>query len=110
MSKRNPYKSLTNVLIQAQLQASEGKGKERHASGELFEQQPICVLTRQLGMGFPLGQATKKILESQRLKTYPARSVAELLGAINYIAAAIIVINEEALTKSKEKHGTSHTS
>lgn len=105
MSKRNPYKELRDVLVQAELQAREGKGAERHSLGEDFKDQPICVLTRQLGMGFPLGQAMKKVLESQKLKQYPGRAKAELLGAINYIAAAVIVLEEQAAEKNKEKHG-----
>lgn len=105
MSKRNQYKELRDVLIQAELQAREGKGAERHSLGEDFKDQPICVLTRQLGMGFPLGQAVKKVLESQKLRQYPARSKAELLGAINYIAAAVIVLEEQAVARSKEVHG-----
>jgi hypothetical protein len=105
MSKRNPYKSLQDVLILALFQAKEGKGAERHSIGEPFDQQPICTITRQLGLGFPLGQAMKKITESQKLKAYPARAMAELLGAINYIAAAVVVINERAAVKAKESHG-----
>lgn len=47
-----------------------------------------------MGLGYPLGQAVKKIYESQRLPTkQPA--IAELLGAINYIAAAVIVLEEK---------------
>ena len=89
---RHPYKSLSDILDEALLQASEGKGKERHASdGEAFEHQPICELGRRLGGG-ALYQAVKKIYESQRL---PGEAgVRELLGAINYIAAAIIVRRE----------------
>jgi hypothetical protein len=86
------YRSLFDTLMDAYTQASEGKGKERHASGEPFEHQVICEVTRRLGQGYPLGQATKKIYESQRLGG--ERGVAELLGAINYLAAAIIVMRE----------------
>jgi hypothetical protein len=103
MPKKNPYKALRHVFVESYLQASEGKGAERHSMGESFEDQPICVLTRQLGLGFPLGQAMKKIIESQKLSRFPGRAKAELLGAINYIAAAVIVLDEEALAKSKER-------
>lgn len=86
------YKSLSDILDEALLQASEGKGKERHASeGEAFEDQPICEIARRLGGG-DLFQAVKKIYESVRL---PGEAgVRELLGAINYIAAEIIVKRE----------------
>jgi hypothetical protein len=40
-----------------------------------------------------LGQAIKKILESQRLPKGAA--IHELLGAINYLAGAIIVRGEQ---------------
>ena len=88
----HPYQSLSNILDEALLQASEGKGKERHASeGEAFENQPICEIARRLGGG-DLFQAVKKIYESVRL---PGEAgVRELLGAINYIAAEIIVRRE----------------
>jgi len=103
MSKRNQYKSLKDVLHLAYLQASEGKGKERHASGEPFEDQPICTIARKVGIGFCLGQALKKIEESRRLSQYPGREIGELLGAINYIAGAIIVINERAKERASAK-------
>lgn len=107
MSKDN-YTELRRVLNDAIKQASEGKGKARHASGEPFTQQPICALTRWLGLGFPLGQAIKKCQEAYRMANpldrvllNPAMAeisdnaaVAELLGAINYLAAAVIVLRE----------------
>jgi hypothetical protein len=90
----HPYQSLSSVLDDALSQAQDGKGKERHASeGEAFENQPICEMARRLGVGGPLYQATKKIYESQRLQG--EAGVRELLGAINYIAAAIIVRREQ---------------
>lgn len=88
-----PYSRLLGVLIDALEQARDGKGKERHASeNESFERQKICEITRRLGLGYPLGQATKKIYESQRLGGQAG--VDELLGAINYISAAVIVMRE----------------
>ena len=92
-----PYNSLSVVLREAFEQASAGKGRERHASGEPFERQTICQTTRAHGIGFATGQAEKKARESHRLLTMENgkdRAVAELLGAINYLAAAIIVIRE----------------
>lgn len=89
------YAALEAVLDRALAQASQGKGKERHAvDGEPFERQIICEVGRRVGLGYPLGQAVKKVYESQRLGG--ARGVAELLGAINYIAAAIVVMEEQA--------------
>ena len=86
------YQALDGVLEDALEQAAYGKGKERHATGEPFHEQPICAITRRLGLAYPLGQAEKKIEESQRLCDDAA--IFELLGAINYLAAAIIVIGE----------------
>jgi hypothetical protein len=92
----NPkYDSLYKVLLAAYNQASNGKGKERHQLNdeEHFENQKICEIARRLSIDYNLGQAVKKIYESKRLTN--GRDVAELYGAINYIAAAIIVKQEE---------------
>lgn len=84
------YESLGLALGEAVSQASRGKGAERHAeSGEKFSGQLIMSIPKRLGLGgecFCLGQALKKICESRRLPQ--ARARAELLGAINYLAAA----------------------
>ena len=45
------------------------------------------------GAGFALGQAAKKAQESMRLPA--GRDVAELLGAINYLAGAVIALERE---------------
>ena len=84
------YESLGLALGEALAQASRGKGAERHAdSGEQFADQLIMSIPKRLGPGgecFCLGQAAKKLFESRRLP--PDRARAELLGAVNYIAAA----------------------
>ena len=84
------YESLGLALGEAVAQASRGKGAERHAeSGEKFSDQLIMSIPKRLGPGgecFCLGQALKKICESRRLP--PDRARAELLGAVNYVAAA----------------------
>lgn len=91
----NPsYSSLKRVLDMAYEQASSGKGKERHANNDTFESQPICQIPRYQGsIDFVTGQAIKKCLEVTKLPTVDAK-VRELLGAINYIAAGIIVLQE----------------
>ena len=92
----NPkYDSLYKVLLSAYNQASNGKGKERHQlnDDEPFEKQKICEIARRLSTDYNLGQAVKKIYESKRLTD--GRDIAELYGAINYIAAAIIVKQEK---------------
>ena len=45
-----------------------------------------------VGPSFCVGQAMKKGQEALRLP--PGRDVAELLGAINYLAGAVIVLRE----------------
>ena len=90
--EEDPYISLRYVLELAVDQAANGKGKERHANGEPFDQQKICKISRAVGVGFALGQALKKAEESIRLDK--DAGLREILGAINYLAAAYIVLNE----------------
>ena len=92
------YLSLWSTLQDAWSQAAFGKGKDRHQKNdEPFEDQPICMFARRVGIGFPLGQAMKKIDEAARMEQEAA--VNELLGAINYLAAAVIVLRELSETK-----------
>jgi hypothetical protein len=84
---KDNYKDLKKVLDLALLQASEGKGKERHANNEPFTEQLIFIIEK-LTNSFQLGQAIKKIVESQRLER--EAGIRELLGAINYISAKVI--------------------
>ena len=89
------YQSLRRVLDLALDQAANGKGKERHADpGEPFERQKICEIARRVGLAFPIGQAIKKAEESVRLGV--DAGIRENLGAINYLAAAVIVMEERA--------------
>lgn len=85
----DPYASLKNVLDRAFAQAAEGKGAERHANGLSFEQQPMQTISDSLGTNAGLlFQAAKKAQESQRMA--PDAAVRELLGAINYLAGAVV--------------------
>jgi len=47
-----------------------------------------------VGIGGPLFQAMKKCQEATRLPTVE-RQTTELLGAINYLAAAVILLREQ---------------
>jgi hypothetical protein len=89
------YGTLADVLDRALEQAQGGKGKERHAGkGEAFEDQQIVQLGEWMDSGaFAIGQACKKALESTRLP--PECAIAELLGAINYLAAEVIRIERK---------------
>jgi hypothetical protein len=91
---KREYFSLYNVLMQALSQAQDGKGKERHANDLPFEQQIICLATREEGHGFTRGQIRKKIEEVKRLSTVEAQ-INEMLSIIVYAAADIIVMQEE---------------
>lgn len=84
------YKSLSDVLDRAYAQAATGKGHERHGGGKPFDKQPMQDLMQLYGVGFALGQAAKKAQESQRMDNDAA--VRELLGAINYLAGAVIFL------------------
>ena len=86
------YELLADVLVRAHDQASKGKGKERHARDATpFHEQPMATINQQIGSvdGF-IYQAHKKSLEALRLPH--GRNVAELLGAINYLAGAVIAL------------------
>lgn len=96
---RESYMALQEVLHDAYNQAAVGKGADRHACHDNFDKQIICEVTRRLQgspVGGPLFQAVKKIYETTRTDPIP-----ELLGAINYIAAAIIVLREIEYNRAK---------
>lgn len=93
MKSVNGYELLANVLERAYDQAATGKGAERHARDLPFEEQPMQQLILLYGAGFALGQAAKKAKESMRLPA--GRDVAELLGAINYLAGAVIALERD---------------
>lgn len=87
------YEELYKEAQLACQQSSHGKGKERHANGRPFKKQPIMTRTKVFGVGFPLGQASKKIEES--LKFDPDRQIHELHGAVNYILAACVHLRKK---------------
>lgn len=89
------YESLAAVLDEALAQAQSGKGSDRHACGEPFQDQQIVQLGEWMGRStaFAIGQGCKKAIESTRMEADPHRARAELLGAINYLAAAVLVID-----------------
>jgi hypothetical protein len=89
------YQGLIDVFRDA-VNVAKGSGADAHAlSGHSFVRQPIVDIglrLRSVGVGFQLGQAEKKSEEaalhiSNSEKLYARQ---ELLGAINYLAAAII--------------------
>lgn len=90
------YEHLAATLQEALDQSQAGKGKERHARGRTFDRQPIMEIGRMVGVGYPTGQASKKIQEAVGMfnRDEADRAVNELLGAIIYSAAAILLIRE----------------
>lgn len=91
------YEELAAVLQSALDQAQTGKGKERHANNRPIDRQPIMEIARMVGLGYPTGQAQKKTQEAVGMfnRGEPGRAVAELKGAIIYLAAAIMLIREQ---------------
>ena len=89
------YEQLADVLARAYDQAARGKGRERHANDRPFHLQPMQDLIRLHGVGFATGQASKKASEALGLPTVE-RQVAELLGAIVYLAGAVIALERQA--------------
>ena len=84
MNQDPNYTSLRAVLDEAYAQAATGKGKERHAGGQPFEDQPMQVISDMLGSNDGMAyQAIKKIREGLAMPD-PDRTVRELLGAIVY--------------------------
>jgi len=89
---------LHRVIDEAFAQAAVGKGRERHANDLPFEEQPIMVIPQLLGDGDAYShrfQAVKKISEVRNLPNASAKKH-ELLGAINYLAAAVLLIENTA--------------
>lgn len=95
------YETLASVLQDAIDQAANGKGRDRHADEHPFDSQPILRETMAVGLGFPAGQARKKILEAVRCsQDHPERAIADLLGAINYTAALVIAIRNSQVDQA----------
>ena len=90
------YDNLFTILCKALHQAQAGKGKERHANDLPFDQQPIMAIAALTDMGFQTGQAIKKTVEAHGMVNRGQLDAAEreLLGAINYLAAAVLRINK----------------
>lgn len=98
MVKDDGYDILRDVYAAAVEQAAGGKGRERHANGEPFNEQTILQTIRAHGIGFGTGQAEKKARESHKLLELsgPERAQHELLGAMNYLGATYIRLGEMA--------------
>ena len=81
------------IFMEAIRQAMYGKG-ERHGGAVIpFKEQQWAYLGRIHGQGFLTGQASKKLNEAAMSKDGEAY-IAELLGALVYTGAAIILSND----------------
>lgn len=84
------YDELAIILRDAFVQASEGKGAERHANSKPFHEQPMQTVSdlfdSDKGMAF---QIVKKLREGLDMPEYE-RLERELLGVIVYTAGAIL--------------------
>lgn len=93
------YSLLRDILASAAEQASRGKGRERHANGKPFDRQPIMEIGRMLSSvcDGQLYQAIKKAQEASGMISRGELDAAEreLLGGINYLAAAILLVREQ---------------
>jgi hypothetical protein len=89
----DPYLPLRYVLDLAHAQAALGKGAERHGNGKPFDRQPMLEIGRMVGPGFCFGQAMKKAQEASRME--PEAAKREILGAINYLAGAYLLLDEQ---------------
>jgi hypothetical protein len=94
MNIEQGYEPLAEVLQEALDQAQKGKGKECHANDLPFIEQPIMQGAREAGEGGLVFQARKKILEAMNCKD-DERAITDMLGAINYVAAQVILRREK---------------
>jgi len=84
------YEALTNVLLGALRQAALGKGRARHANNLPFDRQPMQTESDAIGTDAGLiFQARKKIREGAAFNDFN-HFEAEMFGAINYVAGAVI--------------------
>lgn len=92
-SRTDPTTHLDEELYRSYLdtayhQLTKGKGDQRHGNGSGMHVYKVMKTLGQLGLGFPLGQAVKKVLEADKRDAPVA--VHELLGAVNYVAFAYL--------------------
>jgi len=104
----DPYFFLLSTFRDAFIRASQGKGLRHVIHGrEPFNQQQICRGARIFGIGYPLGQVSKKVEEIPRMSRLRDQ-YNEILDVIVYAAAAAIVTKElidadEATVREKKE-------
>ena len=80
---------LQEVFSDALAQATSGKGEQKHGLGKGFYDQQWVDVTKRHGLGFLTGQAVKKTNEAVSIPSLEMWE-REMLGAINYLAMAIL--------------------
>lgn len=108
MTRVAGYMPLELVLCAAYDQASGGKGKDRHAMGDDFNDQPILTIGRFLKS--PDGEAYQAIKKCREGLMMHRRGesdacIKELLGAINYLASVAILVAEEQVARRASEFG-----
>lgn len=90
------YEALASILLSAYNQSARGKGKERHANGLPFDQQPIMDIGRMSGIGGHVYQTMKKAQEAGNmvLRGEMDAAIHEFRGVIIYAAAAILLTDD----------------
>jgi len=112
----NKFKEILDQVY-AEVALPEGKGYQRHGQGTPLENQPWVKITENVGDGFLLGQALKKIFElktkdpetlvlnpdmpSLRKETLKAWRK-EILGAISYLVFALMWKEEKVFSSLQE--------
>lgn len=104
LAVQHGYEGLAAILDEALAQAQSGKGRERHASDEAFEDQPIFTINEMLGsLDGTAYQVIKKTREAvgqaRRGDVQGARR--NLLGTIVYAAATIGLVDRGVGTPRK---------
>ncbi len=101
MFKEQEQHPLQDIFDQCIEQAVSGKGEERHGHGADFMEQPWRQIADRQGLGFLMGQAEKKVGEASAfLQKNPGRDGVEfwqkeIRGAINYLAMAMLFVEEQ---------------
>ena len=95
MKVEKGYESLAEVLVEALEQAQHLKGFACHANNLPFLEQEIIKEGRTLGLMGHVFQIRKKVREAANCPD-PARAIEDILGAMVYSAAMILLIREKA--------------
>jgi len=91
---------LQRVAKEALDQCLSGKGKERHGEDGALEHQPIWSIAGNVGLGFPIGQAMKKLME---LRVHNGKAWRrEALGAVVYTLFGIMLHDHLEQKNSEE--------